>query len=55
MDRLTRLVLTNAIYFKGTWEHPFDKKATKDAPFSTSADEEINVPMMYQKGRFGYA
>lgn len=54
VDSLTRLVLTNAIYFKGKWEHEFDKKGTKDAPFTVSADEKIDVPMMFQKERFKY-
>jgi serpin B len=54
LDRLTRLVLTNAVYFKGKWAHPFEEKATRDAPFAVSASQETDVPMMYQKRRFGY-
>ncbi|HEX4589917.1 MAG TPA: serpin family protein, partial [Gemmataceae bacterium] len=34
-----RLVLTNAIYFKGAWLNPFDKKATRDEPFHVSGDK----------------
>jgi serpin B len=33
----TRLVLTNAIYFKGDWQTQFDKAATKDEDFHFSA------------------
>jgi serpin B len=44
----TRLVLTNAIYFKGRWTNEFGKQATTDAPFHTSASQQIAVPMMYQ-------
>jgi hypothetical protein len=55
LDALTRLVLTNAIYFKGDWALEFDKKQTTDAPFKISADKEVTVPLMYQKGDFKYA
>ena len=51
---MTRLVLTNAIYFKGNWQEKFEKDATKDAPFHVSADKEVTVPMMHQTEQFGY-
>ena len=51
----TRLVLTNAIYFKGKWDAQFDKEATKNLPFHISADAKIDVPMMFQKHEFKYA
>jgi len=44
---LTRLVLTNAIYFKGLWERPFPKKDTREAEFRVSADKTVMVPMMF--------
>ncbi len=51
---LTRLVLTNAIYFKGDWVSQFDKKQTRDMPFKLSASRTAKAPMMYQKAKFGY-
>ncbi|AUX31581.1 MULTISPECIES: serpin family protein [Sorangium] len=52
---LTRLVLTNAIYFKGRWATPFDKQATKNEPFTVKPGTAPAVPMMRKtlKARFG--
>jgi serpin B len=50
----TRLVLTNAIYFKGSWQESFDKESTQDAPYFASGDKEITIPTMHQVARFGY-
>ncbi|MDD4955162.1 MAG: serpin family protein [Candidatus Omnitrophica bacterium] len=52
---LTRLVLTNAIYFKGKWQFPFDAKNTKDGDFVLLNGEKIKAPMMHQKKNFNYA
>lgn len=49
LDRLTTLVLTNAIYFKGNWASQFDRKHTREAPFRLTASKKINVQMMYHK------
>lgn len=54
IDDLTRLILTNAIYFKGKWELQFDPKNTRDMPFYVSENVKLDIPMMYQKGRFNY-
>jgi Serpin (serine protease inhibitor) len=44
----TRLVLTNAIYFKARWTHEFGKGATIDAPFHTSESKQMVVPTMHK-------
>jgi serpin B len=54
LDKLTRLVLTNAIYFKGDWLSPFRKPLTKEEDFKVSADRQVTVPMMHQTGFFKY-
>jgi serpin B len=46
---LTRLVLTNAIYFKGDWAFRFDKKLTEDGDFKVAAGAVVNTPMMFIK------
>lgn len=55
IDSLTRLVLANAIYFYGSWMHPFDQNATAEAPFFTLDGTETSVDMMKLYGeRFLY-
>ncbi len=55
LDELTRLVLVNAIYFKGDWASQFDRRWTKEAPFWLTASDSIIAPLMQQTGRFRYA
>ncbi|GAQ94694.1 serpin B [Thermodesulfovibrio aggregans] len=42
----TRLILTNAIYFKGKWQTQFKKNLTKDEDFKVSPNKKVKVPMM---------
>lgn len=52
----TRLVLANAVYFKGQWAQRFDSQRTKcEADFWITPQRRIAVPMMYQTGTFRYA
>jgi serpin B len=55
IDALTRLVLTNAIYFNAAWAYPFDDKVTANGPFYLLDGGQITVPMMRQTESFGYA
>ena len=55
LDASNRLVLVNAIYFKGKWFHKFDPEATQDAPFHVSPETTITAPLMQQTEDFGYA
>jgi serpin B len=54
ITELTRLVLTNAIYFNAAWEHPFNEKVTADGPFYLLDGGQVIVPMMKQTESFGY-
>ncbi len=54
INTLTRLVITNAIYFKGKWTYPFLKNATESMPFYLNEENTVDVPMMYQKRKFHY-
>ena len=54
IDTLTRLVLTNAIYFNAAWENTFDEDMTADDPFYLLDGGQVSVPMMKQTEWFGY-
>ncbi len=54
LDEDTRVVLTNAVYFKASWRKPFDERSTADAPFALVDGSTIDVPMMNQTGFFNY-
>jgi serpin B len=55
VDSMTRLVLTNAIYFNAAWASQFKKEMTGDGQFTLPDSSNIQVPMMYQQDHFQYA
>jgi serpin B len=54
INELTRLVLTNAIYFNAAWQNQFKKENTSNADFHLLNGDKIIVPMMHQTESFGY-
>jgi serpin B len=54
LNNLTRLVLTNAIYFKANWASAFEELATRPEPFRLQSGQSVDVPTMHQTDKFGY-
>lgn len=55
LDELTRLVLVNAVYFKGNWADKFRKENTRKEPFYLNDNDKIDVDMMHINKKFNYA
>jgi serpin B len=53
-DVLTRLLLVNAVYFKGTWASEFVESATRDEPFHLEAGGTVRVKLMHQRTGVAY-
>ena len=47
LSNMTRLVLTNAIYFKGAWANQFEEKDTQDGSFTLADGSNKTVPFMH--------
>ncbi|NXS82944.1 A1AT protein, partial [Erpornis zantholeuca] len=52
LDEETVMVLINYIFFKGTWEKPFNNFNTRDDDFFLDAKNSVQVKMMHQKDYF---
>lgn len=50
----TQLVLTNALFFKGKWQLPFNEKRTREGSFFVRDDDSVNVELMRIKDEFRY-
>lgn len=55
IDPLTKVILVNAIYFKGLWAAQFDKNFTNEAgEFRKTNGQLVKVPLMFKKKKFPY-
>jgi len=55
VNELTRLVLTNAVYFKGDWAQKFDAGWTRRSDFTLADGKKIKTPLMTRTSKAGYA
>lgn len=54
IDPADRLLLVNAVYFKGQWAQQFNKALTQQRDFTLADGSVKQVPRMVQSGSFGY-
>ncbi|MGD1086857.1 MAG: serpin family protein [Verrucomicrobiota bacterium] len=54
LERDLRVIVMDAIYFKGAWAEPFDKKLTRDLPFTLANGTSVTHPRMSQTGKLAY-
>jgi len=54
LNAQTRLVLANAIYFKGNWMHKFNEADTRTAKFYVSENKAVDVQMMTQQRKYNF-
>src|SRR5205823_323609 len=54
LNKMTRLVLANALYLKAPWADPFSEKSTQRELFHVRGGAPVDVPMMRKTAEFGY-
>lgn len=54
IESLTRVVLSNAVWFKDAWEHPFAERGTGPTPFRLKDGQSVDVPTMQIVENFAY-
>jgi len=54
LDSQAMLVALNAIYFRGLWYEPFEKRLTSFKPFLAFGRQTVEVPLMHQSGEYAY-
>lgn len=54
LDAAARLVVVNAVYFKGRWVLQFRKAATRDEPFHLEGGGKVQAPLMHQQEEVRY-
>ncbi|NJM46417.1 MAG: serpin family protein [Alkalinema sp. RU_4_3] len=54
IDPQGEVIVANAVYFKGDWSRPFEKKLTTDRPFQLDEKRRKPLPFMNQGGKYSY-
>lgn len=54
VSELTKLIITNAIWFDAEWKYAFEKENTTNKTFNNIDGTKTQLPMMYQKTNFDY-
>ncbi len=54
LSAMTRLVLTNAVYFKAKWALQFDPAGTREGKFTLQSGKKVDTPMMHRTGSYRY-